>query len=80
MCVCVFPYLRDQAEAQDAAHGADEQQQQLPPEAPPQRAGEHVHHRRHQALQTHKLDPERGGLETLSSGMGASSGTVYCVY
>lgn len=50
--------LGDQGEAQQAAGGADGQQQQLPPAALAQVGGEKVHQRGHQALQAHKLQAE----------------------
>ena len=48
-------HLSDQEEPDQAAHNCNGEDQELPPPAPPELPGEHVHGGRHQALHTDKL-------------------------
>lgn len=55
--------LGDQGESQQTARGADGQQDQLASAALAQ-VREEIHERRHQALQTNKLEADDGKCET----------------
>lgn len=59
MHVCVVPecdpYLHQHDEAHEEGEKADSQQEELPAVFTSEHSRVHVHHRRHEALDTHKL-------------------------